>query len=363
MFRPGFAELRSKFNDFRDDIIEVVESLEPKEFAKFADKFAFNLPYIKKNLKLQPADLEDSTKLFSALLHNNLYSIFDVAVFDEMSKCLPKARKELKERVVENLRDYKECELQPVLKRTMSELAKDADVVYTHNDLQEHINLAFVFPKDPNFEILLEAREYLEDMNIHNVSNLRMDYGCVIVVFTITYPLEDLGDLAGKLSLEHHRQKLEQFGISRVFLLSHWGMEVDDGAVCHFKEVSYCYMCCVWCICLVFSVHVWCLVYMCGVRCTCVVFGVHVWCLVYMCGVWCTCVVFGVHVWCLVYMCGVRCTCVVFGVHVWCLVYMCGVCSTCVVFGGHVWCSVYMCGVPCTCGVWWTCVVTYTVQV
>ena len=310
MFRPQFVKLRSKFNDFRDDIIEVVESLEPKEFIKFADKFAFNLPYIKKNLKLQSADLENSTKLFRALLHNNLYSIFDVAVFEEMSKCLPKARKELKDRVVENLQDYKECKLQPVLERTMSELAKDADVVYTHNDCQEHINLAFVYPEDPTFDKLLEAKEYLEDMNIRNVSNLRVDYGCVIVVFTITYPLEDLGDLAGKLSSEHHRQKLKQFGISRVFLLGHWGMEVDDGAVCHFKEVSYCYMCGVQCTCVVFGVHVWCFV---DVWCLMYMWGV--WC-TYMCGVWCTCVVFSVHVWCSVYMCGVWCTCVMFSVHV-----------------------------------------------
>ena len=240
MFRPRFAELRSKFDDFKDGIIEVVESLEPKEFIKFADKFAFNLPYIKKNPNLQPPDLEDPLKLFSALRHNNLYSIFDVAVFEEMSKYLPKTRKELEKRVVESIQDYKECELRPVMERTISELAKDADIVYTHNDCQEHLNLAFVYPEDPTFSILLEAKEYLEDMNIHNISNLRVDYGCVVVVFTITYPLEDLGDLAGKLSLEHHRQKLKQYGISRMFLLGHWGMEVDEGAVCHFEEVSYC---------------------------------------------------------------------------------------------------------------------------
>ena len=115
----------------------------------------------------------------------------------------------------------------------------DAEVVSTHDDQKKQLSLAFVVPDDATFGTLIKAKRYLEEeMDIHEVSNMRFDFSCITVLFDIACPAGDIEELAERFLSDKHLQEMKKLNITDVFLLSHGAVVVADGSICYFDEVG-----------------------------------------------------------------------------------------------------------------------------
>ena len=237
MFKPTFTKICHDFNKLRNALISVLEKLPPKDFKWFMTSFNDNLRGTKKNhVEFEKSDMESPSNIMMALSLQKMYTQFDLEVFDVMVECLPEDNCS---NFVKALDNYKDNVLRPLLQKTLSELADDAEVVSTHDDQKKQLSLAFVVPDDATFGTLMKARRYLEEeMEIHEVSNMRFDFGCGIVLFDIAYPIEDTRKLAESFLSDRHLQEMERLNIIVVYLLSYWAAGVADSSVYYFTEVS-----------------------------------------------------------------------------------------------------------------------------
>ena len=236
MFEPTFTKIRHDFDKLRDTLISVLEELPPKDFKRFMISFNDNLRGTKKNVEFEKSDMESPSNIMLALSLQKMYTQFDLEVFDVMAQCLPEDNCSNFAKALDN---YKDNVLRPLLEKTLSELADDAEVVYTHDDQKKQLSLAFVVPDDATFGTLMKAKRYLEEkMEIREVSNMRFDFGCGIVLFDIACPIEDTRKLAERFLSDRHLQEMKKLKIIAVYLLSHWAAGVADSSVYYFTEVS-----------------------------------------------------------------------------------------------------------------------------
>ena len=236
MFKLTFKDLYGSFNKCRDQLLSILEQLPPKDFEKFMISFNDSLRGIKKNARFEQSHMESPLSVLAALSSQQMYTQFNLEVFDVMAECLSK---DPSKKFTDALNNYKENVLRPLLEKTLSELAGDAEVVSAHDDQKKQLSLAFVVPDDATFGTLMKARRYLEEeMEIQDVSNLRFDFNCIAVLFDIACPPSDIEELAKRFLSNKHLQEMKKLNIIEVFLLSHWAIVVADGSICYFDEVS-----------------------------------------------------------------------------------------------------------------------------
>ena len=236
MFKLTFKDIRGGFNKCHDQLLSTLKQLPPEDFKMFMIRFNDSLRGIKKNARFEQSHMESPLSVLATLSLQQMYTQFDLEVFDVMAECLPEDPSKM---FTDALDNYKENVLRPFLEKTLSELAGDAEVVSTYDDQKKQLSLAFVVPDDATFGTLMKARKYLEEeMEIHDVSNLRFDFSCITVLFDITCPPSDVGEVAKRFLSDKHLQEMKKLNIIEVFLLSHWAVVVADDSICYFDEVS-----------------------------------------------------------------------------------------------------------------------------
>ena len=234
MFKPTF--LRRSFNKCRDVLRSILEHLPSEDFKRFMLNFNDSLKLTKKNARLEQSDMESALNVLTTLSLQEMYTQFDLEVFDVMAECLSEGPSKKFTDVLDN---YKDNVLRPFLEKTVSELARDAEVVSTHDDRKKQLSLAFVVPDDATFGTLMKAKRYLEEeMEIHKVSNMRFDFNCITVLFDIACPPGDIEELAKRFLSDKHLHEMKKLNVTDVFLLSHWAVVVADGSICYFDEVG-----------------------------------------------------------------------------------------------------------------------------
>ena len=236
MFKLTFKDIRGGFNKCRDKLLSILKQLPSEDFKMFMISFNDSLRGIKKNARFEQSDMESPLGVFTALSLQEMYTQFDLEVFDVMAECLSE---DPSKRFTDALDNYKDNILRPLLEKTLSALAGDAEVVSTHDDQKKQLSLAFVVPDDATFGTLMKAKRYLEEeMEIHDVSNMRFDFNCVTVLFDVACSSGDIGELAKRFLSDKHLQEMKKLNILEVFLLSHWAVVVVDGSICYFDEVG-----------------------------------------------------------------------------------------------------------------------------
>ena len=236
MFKLTFKDICGSFDKCRDKLLSILKQLPSKDFKMFMIRFNDRLRGIKKNVRFEQSHMESPLGVLAILSLQEMYTQFDLEVFDVMAECLPEGTSKSFKDALDN---YKGNELRPLLEKTLSELAGDAKVVSTRDDQKKQLSLAFVVPDDATFGTLMKAQRYLEEeMGIHDVSNMRFDFNCVTVLFDIACPAEDIQELSKSFLSDKHLQEMKKLNILEVFLLSHWAVGVADGSICYFDEVG-----------------------------------------------------------------------------------------------------------------------------
>ena len=235
MFQITFEDICNSFDKCLEQLLSILKQLSPEDFKMFMIKFYNRLRGIKKNARFEQSDIESPFSVLTVLSLQDMYTQFDLEVLDVMAKCL----------LEDTSRDFKaaldtyKLVLCPLLEKTLSELADDAEVVSAHDDQKKQLSLAFVVPDNATFGILMKAKRYLEEvMKIQKVSNMRFDFNCITVLFDIAYPAGDIEELSESFLSDKHRQEMKKLNILDVFLLSHWAVGVTDGSICYFHEVG-----------------------------------------------------------------------------------------------------------------------------
>ena len=236
MFKLTFKDIRSGFNKCRNELLSILKQLPPEDFRMFMISFNDSLRGVKKNPGFEQSDMESSLSVFTALSLQEMYTQFDLEVFDVMAECLSE---DPSKKFTDALDNYKDNVLRPLLEKTLSALTGDAEVISTHDDQKKQLSLAFVVPDDATFGTLMKAKRYLEEeMEIHEVSNMRFDFNCITVLFDIACPPGNIEELAKRFLSDKHLQEMKKLNITDVFLLSHWAVVVADASICYFDEVG-----------------------------------------------------------------------------------------------------------------------------
>ena len=181
---------------------------------------------------LSMSEMESARFLMKALSQKRWYSAFNLKVLDQLVDCI-KESTSCRQNLTAELDEYRKRHLTPIMDSMLPDLVDVSSIAPLKG-----VNLALIYDIIPTLGIVEEAREYLIEIGIPEVEGLKFEFGCFIVFFTITYPRDNLEGLSKKFSSGHHRQRLRQFGIRRVFLLGHWSVEIDDGTVSQCREVS-----------------------------------------------------------------------------------------------------------------------------
>ena len=193
--------------------------------------FSDELRYLNKHLN--ESQIKSADNLLLALSQERWYSAFNLKVLDILVECIPKSTG-CQGDLTKMLDDYRSEYLAPLMNTTMSDLVEVSSIAPLRS---EGLNLALICKHPPTLRVIEEAKEYLMEMGV-KVEGLKFDWGCFIIYFTIIHPLDCPDDLAKTFSSGHHRHQLRQFGIHRVLLLGHWTVELSDGTVSHYDEVS-----------------------------------------------------------------------------------------------------------------------------
>ena len=230
-FELNFKALASPFHSVVDKILQAMQSLTENDFDRCIVRFNDGLRPSGKNLSMN--EMESARFLMKALSRKRWYSAFNLKVLDQLVDCI-KESTSCRQNLTAELDEYRREHLTSIMNTMVPDLADLLSIAPLKG-----VNLALIYDSIPTLGMVEEAREYLIEIGIPGVEGLKFEFGCFVVFFTITYPQDYLGGLCKKFSSGHHRQRLRQCGIHRVFLVGHWSVEIQDGTVSQCKEVSY----------------------------------------------------------------------------------------------------------------------------